>query len=607
MDLAGLVMSKGTRLLEGLKTGAELLSFRPQIVTVGALRLITTSLVAEGGYSFVYTARELTAGAEQGRMFALKKVIAQDPDTVEVGRAEMHLLQTLPTHPHVVRYFGGLEEHKGQGVVQFSMVLEYCPNGSLVDLVLPGRPPLAEGQLLSAFHSVCKAVAHLHAQSPPIAHRDLKLENVLCSANGLYKLCDFGSVTRRRVTLETRAERLREEETIQRFSTLMYRAPEMTSASLFALGTVTLTEAVDVWALGCILYTLAFRRHPFDAGTELQIVNASVRFPAASPYSEGLHDLIKAALQPKPQDRPTVFALIEQVAASRAAQLDDEVAKADQRQQPGARRARRPAPIRLSRPTNPSASPLPLRANPRCAAARAAEQRQSTMREGWREQGSPRQGARPDSPWCARGRPPPQSARGGARGAHRLSLCRAHSARASCPVLARPRPRAGIRLGMARRRSRSRRSATWPLEASPATCSAWAPRPRSPRTAAAARVQSPLRTLAGPTRLATGEMPRRRRPKRARPPPSATAHSACRLRSGPTPLARTLRSSQTRCTSPHSQRRPAGRAWARRGARTARAARALPPRRSRRGRPRCSRRPESAARAAGSCRPICSA
>lgn len=222
-NLGSMVASQGAKLFEGIKAGADLITFQRQVLDIGELRLLTTSLVAEGGYSFVFTAREMKAGAELGRMFAVKKVIAQDPDTIEVGRAEMRLLKSLPAHPHVIKYYGGKEEPKGGGVIEMYMVLEYCPNGSLVDLVLPGNPPLPEGRLLSIFHSVCKAVAHLHSQNPPIAHRDLKLENVLCNASGLYKLCDFGSVTTRRVRPDSRAERLREEDIIQRFSTLMYR------------------------------------------------------------------------------------------------------------------------------------------------------------------------------------------------------------------------------------------------------------------------------------------------------------------------------------------------------------------------------------------------
>lgn len=79
-----------------------------------------------------------------------------------------------------------------------------------------------------------------------------------------------------------------------------------------------ISEAVDVWALGCILYTLAFHKHPFDAGTELQIINASVTFPPTSPYSPEVESIIRFALVPDPAKRPTVFQLIERVAQRRA-------------------------------------------------------------------------------------------------------------------------------------------------------------------------------------------------------------------------------------------------------------------------------------------------
>lgn len=45
------------------------------------------------------------------------------------------------------------------------------------------------------FYQTCKAVAHMHSQNPPIIHRDLKIENLLISADSTIKLCDFGSST----------------------------------------------------------------------------------------------------------------------------------------------------------------------------------------------------------------------------------------------------------------------------------------------------------------------------------------------------------------------------------------------------------------------------
>ena len=37
----------------------------------------------------------------------------------------------------------------------------------------------------------------MHKMNPPMIHRDIKIENILIN-NGMYKLCDFGSVTTER-------------------------------------------------------------------------------------------------------------------------------------------------------------------------------------------------------------------------------------------------------------------------------------------------------------------------------------------------------------------------------------------------------------------------
>lgn len=73
-----------------------------------------------------------------------------------------------------------------------------------------------------------------------------------------------------------------------RFTTPMYRAPEMIDTwSNYIVGT-----AVDIWALGCILYTLCFLKHPFDDSAKLRIVNANFNLPADTKYT-CFHDIIR--------------------------------------------------------------------------------------------------------------------------------------------------------------------------------------------------------------------------------------------------------------------------------------------------------------------------
>lgn len=67
--------------------------------------------------------------------------------------------------------------------------------GSLIEILQTRTTPFDKETVTRIFYQVCKAVSHIHSQVPPIIHRDLKIENLLISAESTIKLCDFGSAT----------------------------------------------------------------------------------------------------------------------------------------------------------------------------------------------------------------------------------------------------------------------------------------------------------------------------------------------------------------------------------------------------------------------------
>ena len=180
-------------------------------------------------------------------------------------------------------------------------VMELCDGGSLLDALNARAPrPFAEADLLAIFLDVCQGVAFMHAQKPPIAHRDIKIENVLRRGRA-WKLCDFGSATTSAgVARDERTRQLMADD-IERNTTMAYRAPEM--CDLFRKQLVC--ERADVWALGCLLYKAAFFCDAFEDGT-LQILNNRWSVPKTSPYSPRLHDLIRFMLEPDPARRPHI-------------------------------------------------------------------------------------------------------------------------------------------------------------------------------------------------------------------------------------------------------------------------------------------------------------
>eukprot|EP00301_Raphidiophrys_heterophryoidea_P011573 c17714_g1_i1.p1 GENE.c17714_g1_i1~~c17714_g1_i1.p1 ORF type:complete len:572 (-),score=102.57 c17714_g1_i1:224-1897(-) len=275
-----------------------------RVLTIGKHTVRIKAQLAEGGYSFVYSANDTLTDQQ----FALKRMVCQDKDMMRLARNEISMLERLPDHPNVVRFYGKTEERRGNATEVF-VLLELCPGGHLVGaLDQRQRVPVPENEIWAIFEQICAAVCHLHSQSPPIVHRDLKIENVLL-ANGKYKLCDFGSCIDRVLHPTCRRDILEIEEEIQRMTTLAYRSPEM--VDLYQMHPID-TKA-DVWALGCILFRLAFFDHPFDDGANLKIINAAFSIPSSSRYSSALHGVIRSCLVADPALRPTTSSLLQTV------------------------------------------------------------------------------------------------------------------------------------------------------------------------------------------------------------------------------------------------------------------------------------------------------
>jgi AP2-associated kinase len=69
---------------------------------------------------------------------------------------------------------------------------------------------------------------------------------------------------------------------------MAYRSPEMVDLYMEKW----IDEKADVWALGCILYKLAYFVTPFEDGGRLKILNVKVDFPDTPRFSNELISMI---------------------------------------------------------------------------------------------------------------------------------------------------------------------------------------------------------------------------------------------------------------------------------------------------------------------------
>lgn len=282
------------------------------LVLVNGRRYTVVKQIGEGGYSLVYL---VTDGSQQ---YALKRMfaLAEDPEQVARLRLEVDLLREL-RHENIVRIIDiqdGSRSGGGSYCSEVLILMEFCTGGSLADVVIErmlSRRFFSETDILRIFLPICRAVSALHLRQPPTFHRDLKVENVLiCEGAGgtkCYKLCDFGSATTQ-VLIPRKEDRARIEEEISRVTTPVFQSPEM--ADVYRGQPID--DKADIWALGCLLYKLAYLALPFNEGERLGILNGRYTIPSSPPF-EAIPTLIRSLLRDDPADRPDISQLINEV------------------------------------------------------------------------------------------------------------------------------------------------------------------------------------------------------------------------------------------------------------------------------------------------------
>jgi WD40 repeat protein/Tfp pilus assembly protein PilF len=205
--------------------------------------------LGRGGMGVVYQARQVALN----RLVALKMILAgnhADAEKQRRFRVEAEAIARL-RHPNFVQ----VHDH-GHSDGHAYLALEFVEGGTLAQKAagVP-QPPAQAAQLVETL-----AAAIQHAHQHGLVHRDLKPTNVLFTADGVAKITDFGLAKRlEEATAETASGAL--------LGTPSYMAPEQAAGHGKAVG-----PAVDVYALGVILYELLTGRPPFQGDSVLEVL-----------------------------------------------------------------------------------------------------------------------------------------------------------------------------------------------------------------------------------------------------------------------------------------------------------------------------------------------
>lgn len=158
-------------------------------------------------------------------------------------------------------------------------------------------------------------------------------------------LMDLGSLAPSPISITSRSLALAVQDTAAEHSTMPYRAPE-----LFDVKTDSVIDTkVDIWSMGCTLYSCLVGRSPFEARSEetggslsLCVLGGDWRFPDEGLQKgkskrrsgdgagenvnihESVRDVVRQCLKVEPSERPDIDELISIVKKTIADLPDDE-------------------------------------------------------------------------------------------------------------------------------------------------------------------------------------------------------------------------------------------------------------------------------------------
>ncbi|XP_011819499.1 PREDICTED: inactive serine/threonine-protein kinase PLK5 [Colobus angolensis palliatus] len=245
--------------------------------------------LARGAFSRCYKLTDMSTSA----VFALKVVPRGGAGAGWLhtqGKVEREIaLHSRLRHRNIVAFHGHFADCD-----HVYMVLEYCSRQSLAH-VLRARQTLTEPEVRYYLRGLVSGLHYLHQRH--IVHRDLKLSNFFLNKNMEVKIGDLGLAAKVGPGGHCHGVLC---------GTPNFLAPEVVSRNGHSCQS-------DIWALGCIMYTVLTGAPPFMA-SPLSEMYQNIReghYPEPAHVSSNARRLIARLLAPDPAERPSLEHLLQ--------------------------------------------------------------------------------------------------------------------------------------------------------------------------------------------------------------------------------------------------------------------------------------------------------
>ncbi|KAJ5748510.1 uncharacterized protein N7511_010206 [Penicillium nucicola] len=289
----------------------------------GLDRWILVEKMGDGAFSNVYRAKDSTTEYGEVAIKVVRKFEMNSNQRANILK-EVQIMRNLD-HPNITKLIDFSESRQ-----YYYIILELCPGGELFHQIVR-LTYFSEDLSRHVITQVAEAIEYLHETSG-VVHRDIKPENLLfypipqtptknpkpkqpgdedkedegefipghgSGGIGKIKLADFGL-----------SKVIWDSQTMTPCGTVGYTAPEIVKDERYS-------KSVDMWAMGCVLYTLLCGFPPFY-DESIQVLTEKVargQYTFLSPWwddiSKSAQDLISHLLTVDPEKRYSIKEFLE--------------------------------------------------------------------------------------------------------------------------------------------------------------------------------------------------------------------------------------------------------------------------------------------------------
>ena len=255
-------------------------------------------MIDEGAFAKVHKAVHLSTGLTT----ACKKIsIPEESKRTSIlkdVKNELYILQKI-IHPHIIKMIEHFIIIGPKKQTTLYMLMQFASGGNLSKMVQQFAP-FSEDQCKLWFAQMLSALKFMHSKG--IAHRDLKLANILLDEAQDVLISDFGL---------SRIVFRKDKDNQPLVSTTYCGTPPYMAPELLQPKRKYIALPVDVWALGIILYKLFNKDYPFPKRAKKAFRKMKQKKWDFSTYTQTkpspeLRDILDKIFEFDPKARPTM-------------------------------------------------------------------------------------------------------------------------------------------------------------------------------------------------------------------------------------------------------------------------------------------------------------